>query len=65
MEQHVIQDKSNNPVNILIVEDDNDDYVLICHAFDDYGFNFHSSDLPPVTSPPVKLDFVTIAYCNS
>jgi len=22
-------------------------------------------DLPPVTSPPVKLDFVTIAYCNS
>jgi len=23
------------------------------------------ADLPPVTSPPVKLDFVTIAYCNS
>ena len=26
---------------------------------------FIRTDLPPVTSPPVKLDFVTIAYCNS
>jgi len=32
----------------------------IGHACKQQGF-----DLPPVTSPPVKLDFVTIAYCNS
>jgi len=43
LEQHVIQDKLDNPVNILIVEDDNDDYVLVCRALDDYGLNFHSS----------------------
>jgi len=29
------------------------------------GMNNLLIDLPPVTSPPVKLDFVTIAYCNS